>query len=389
LSRMGKVLLTDCWTRKTLSAVRSLGAEGLEVHAVTHKRLSPAVYSRFVRRRYIFPDPSADPNAYLDRILDLLKKEKFDCLIPFEEISMEIFLGARQEIEKYTRLPLPERDSFHLANNKWATLQLAAKAGIPVPLSFLPSNEDELAEHLKQLKFPVILKPATSSGSRGLAKAESEKEAIEIFSHAAGRYGAMLVQECIPLEGEGVGVGVLAEKGKVLVSFSYKRLREFPVKGGPSTLRESTNDPELKNYAAKLIGALNWDGVAMVEFKRDTRDGKPKLMEVNSRFWGALHLAYVSGVNFPYLLYLWAQGGEVKQPVYKTGIKCRWLLPGDVAHFISSRRRFSMKPGFFRFRGMYYDDFMRGDAKGNWASIWCNFLTIFDAETWRKGVFRK
>jgi len=32
--------------------------------------------------------------------------------------------------------------------------------------------------------------------------------------------------------------------------------------------------------------SLDWHGVAMVEFWIDSRDGKPKLMEINPRFWG-------------------------------------------------------------------------------------------------------
>jgi predicted ATP-grasp superfamily ATP-dependent carboligase len=381
---MGKVLLTDCWTRKTLSAVRSLGAADAEVHAVTHKRLSPAIYSKYCRHKYIFPNPATHPGEYLERILELIRKEKFDCLIPFEEASIELFLDARAEIEKHTRLPIAGKAAYEVANNKWETMRLAQRLGVPAPQTCLGSEKPGWSV----MDFPLIIKPVKSSGSRGLKKVEEGDLQAHVYE-ATKKFGDVLIQECIPQEGEGVGVGLLAEKGKVLVSFSYRRLREFPVKGGPSTLRESTDDPVLKELAARLISELKWDGVAMVEFKRDPRDGKPKLMEINPRFWGSLHLAYVSGVNFPYLLYQWAQGHEIKQPVYKTGVKCRWLLPGDVAHFLANGKRFSMRPGFFRFRGMYYDDFMKGDPKGNWASIWCNFLTIFDADTWRKGVFRK
>lgn len=99
-------------------------------------------------------------------------------------------------------------------------------------------------------------------------------------------------------------------------------------------------------------------------------------------------MCYVSGVHFPELLYQWSMGKDVEQPAYRTGVKCRWLLPGDIAHFLANPARFSMKPSFFSFKGMYYDDFMKGDAKGNFASVWCTLLSIFDAETWKKGLFR-
>lgn len=67
----------------------------------------------------------------------------------------------------------------------------------------------------------------------------------------------------------------------------------------------------------------------MVEF-RVTHDGKPYLMEVNTRFWGSLQLAVDAGVDFPYWLYLICNG-EVP-PIfsnYQIGCRLRWLL-GDL-----------------------------------------------------------
>ena len=115
-------------------------------------------------------------------------------------------------------------------------------------------------------------------------------------------------------------------------------------------MRESIVNNEVKELAVKLLSLIKWYGVAMVEFKVDPRDNKPKLMEINPRFWGSLSLAIYAGVDFPYMLYKMAMG-EAFEPVttYKTGIRSRYLLPGDIMHFISNPERFKMKPGFFKF----------------------------------------
>jgi biotin carboxylase len=88
----------------------------------------------------------------------------------------------------------------------------------------------------------------------------------------------------------------------------------------------------------KLLKALNWYGVAMVEFKMDPRDGKLKFLEINPRFWGSLPLAIASGVDFPYLLYRMAMDGDI-EPVlkYKVGVKCRNLIK-DVRCWESAMR---------------------------------------------------
>jgi hypothetical protein len=108
-----------------------------------------------------------------------------------------------------------------------------------------------------------------------------------------------LVQERIPKEGDSLGVSALFdENSRVKAAFVHRRLREYPITGGPSTLRESVSRPEILELGLSLLKALDWFGVAMVEFKMDPRDDTPKLMEVNPRFWGSLQLAISSGVHF-------------------------------------------------------------------------------------------
>jgi predicted ATP-grasp superfamily ATP-dependent carboligase len=81
--------------------------------------------------------------------------------------------------------------------------------------------------------------------------------------------------------------------------------------------------------AAKLLGAADWTGPAMVEF-RVSDAGTPYLMEVNGRFWGSLQLAIDCGVDFPWLLYRITRNLPLTPPQpYITGKRLRWLL-GDL-----------------------------------------------------------
>jgi predicted ATP-grasp superfamily ATP-dependent carboligase len=121
----------------------------------------------------------------------------------------------------------------------------------------------------------------------------------------------------------------------------------------------------------------------MVEFKVDPRDGIPKLMELNPRFWGSLQLAIVSGVDFPYLMLRMARE-ESFEPVlhYTVGKRCRWLLLGDILHFLSNPHRFHLCPSFFDFSdpNTSYDIFSRDDPLPLLGSV-ATFLTfLYDAE---------
>jgi predicted ATP-grasp superfamily ATP-dependent carboligase len=117
-------------------------------------------------------------------------------------------------------------------------------------------------------------------------------------------------------------------RGRLRAAFAHRRLREKPPSGGVSVLSESVAlDPQLLAQSERILEALKWHGVAMVEFKRDSRDGVPKLLEINGRFWGSLQLAVDAGVDFPALLYRLAVEGDV-EPVfdYEVGVRLRWWL---------------------------------------------------------------
>jgi predicted ATP-grasp superfamily ATP-dependent carboligase len=192
-----------------------------------------------------------------------------------------------------------------------------------------------------------------------------KKDLITISDEIFNKSGKMpLIQEYI--HGDGYGVEVLCNHGEPRAIFMHRRLREYPITGGASTLRESIYNEKMKSIALDLMKGLGWHGVAMIEFKLDKRDGEPKLMEINGRFWGSLPLSIVSGVDFPYLLHKMVTEGDV-EPVfeYETGVKCRWLVPGDILWFVASLKdrkdKMEVMREFFKFNGMEYDILSKED----------------------------
>ena len=112
----------------------------------------------------------------------------------------------------------------------------------------------------------------------------------------------------------------------------------------------SVVNPEVMELGLRLLSAMGWQGVAAVEFLVDQRDGIPKLMEVNPRFWGTLSLSILAGVDFPMLLHRMAMEGDI-DPLneYRADMVCQWLLPGDMLHFITSPNPMRLKPGIWPF----------------------------------------
>jgi predicted ATP-grasp superfamily ATP-dependent carboligase len=345
------VLITDGHWRKTLAAVRGLGREGVACHLGECTRLNTAAFSRYCRRRLVYPSPRFRPGAFVQWLLDHLKNHPCATLLAMEDNTIELVARHREEIARHTFLPVVPHERLMTAQHKDRVLDLARRMGIPTPKTWVVSHAGNLPELAPHLPYPVVVKPRRASGAQGIVYVDRPEALPAAWERVNRRYPRPLIQEKIPSPGAGYGASFLMDGGaRVKAAFVHRRLREYPVSGGASTLRESVRHDEILEMGAALLKSMNWFGVAMVEFKLDPRDNTPKLLEINPRFWGSLALAIASGVNFPHLVYKMATGQRFS-PVtrYRTGIRCRWLLPGDLLHYVANPRRHRLDPSFFTF----------------------------------------
>jgi len=347
-----RVFITDGHWRKSLAAVRALGSRGIGVTVGESTRLNTAALSRYCSRSVVYPSPFFKQTEFANFMRTELSGYSYRMLLPMEDETLELTARYHSDISGLTYLPVVTLEKLRFAQRKDKVLHLAEKQGIPIPKTWFIEDLRQIDEVKDILPYPVIIKPRKSSGAVGIAYPKTPEDLKRKYMLVHNAYPFPLIQELIPREGAGYGASFLMdEKGRVKASFVHKRLREYPVTGGASTLRESVRHDTIRDLAFTLLKALDWFGIAMVEFKIDPRDNTPKLMEINPRFWGSLSLAIESGVNFPYLLYRMSLGEDFK-PVeqYQVGKRCRWLLPGDMLHFIHNPDRMHLEPGFFNFR---------------------------------------
>jgi predicted ATP-grasp superfamily ATP-dependent carboligase len=147
-----------------------------------------------------------------------------------------------------------------------------------------------------------------------------------------------LLEQFFP--GWGIGVSVLASKGRVLQAFEHHRVREL---AGASYYRISAPlTPELTRVCEAIVAAVPYTGVAMFEFKRND-SGDWILLEVNARPWGSMPLPLALGVDFPYRWYRLLTAGEEAPAVeYRTGVYGRNLVPDLYASWAEAA---GLRPG--------------------------------------------
>jgi predicted ATP-grasp superfamily ATP-dependent carboligase len=349
------VLVTDASRGSAVAFIRSLGRRGWRVTAADSDRHSPGFRSRYVSGRLVYPAPTRQADAAVEAIEATVRRTGVDLVIPIaDDIGLPL-ADARDRFEGLTRLALPDPTAMDITHDKAATLSLAQRCGVPIPPTRTVATADEAVREAESLGWPVVIKPRVSR----VVTAHGTVEGFTVayagdgttlrtrMRRLEGRTGALL-QRWQP--GEGIGVELLAHEGRPLAAFQHRRLREVPVTGGASALRESMPlDPILYAHAVSLLARIAWTGLAMVEF-RQTPAG-PELMEINGRVWGSLPLAVRSGMDFPGrwadLLFDGPPGRDLPVATdYRVGVRARDLrLEATwIANVSLGRRRYPELP---------------------------------------------
>jgi predicted ATP-grasp superfamily ATP-dependent carboligase len=297
-----RVLVTDAGRGSAIAVIRSLGRRGLHVIAADHDRRSPGLRSRYAAARVVYPDPAVDPAAAVAALHHEAAAGRVDLLVPVSDDVLLPLAAVRARFDGLCALAIPDDDALEQVCDKAATVALAQRLGVPVPRTVLVRTAPEALAAAPELGWPVVLKPAASRLLREqrverfeVAYADGPAALERGMARFAGRC-PVLLQEY--RAGEGHGVELLVDRGVPRMAFQHRRLHEVPITGGASALREGVAvDPELLRHATRLMRALSFTGLAMVEFR--VGPAGPVLMEVNGRIWGSLPLAVKSGVDFP------------------------------------------------------------------------------------------
>lgn len=332
------VLVTDGHSRVALAVVRALGRAGARVRVVEQERFArrvPAAFrSRWTRDRFVLP--SMGPDGAFVRALARAARG-VDVILPVS--THAVFALARACEALPAPVPVSAPETLRRANDKAALLEVARRAGVPVPSSYSPRSEEDLEEVAARIRWPAVVKLRDDEGTflepgERYRIVRSPAELREAYRSLHRVRPFPLVQEYVA--GEGYGVGALAREGRLLAAVVHRRVREYPITGGPSAFCETVRNPGLVEAAGRILRELGWTGVAMVEFRG--REGEYRLLEVNPRFWGALPLATAAGVNFPWLLCRMALGEDLgSAPAYAEGVRMRFF-PMDLAAAWSALR---------------------------------------------------
>lgn len=326
------ILVTDANYKHTLGIVRYLGLSNFNPYVLSFKKGSLSASSKYCAGEIVLVNYSHQ--GFLRQLQDALKEYKIDLVIPVGANSFKTFSNFREQIKAITKIELVDHEKLNLCFSKEMTYRLAEQLGVPFPKSFYPKDIEYIDNIKHSISYPIVIKAINEERGKNVFYVLNSdclmNSAKLMLKKSNLRINDILIQEYI--DGYGCGFFAVYDNGVCGQIFMHKRIREMPPSGGASVAAESFYNDQLLAYGKKILDALHWHGVAMVEFKM-TKNNGPVLIEINPKFWGSLDLALESGANFPIELVKISQGKEIKfSDYYQKDVRYHWPLEGDVLY---------------------------------------------------------
>ena len=156
---LSKVLVTDASKREALAIIRSLGKKGIEVTAADSKCFNAGFLSRYCKHRVLYPPPERSKRKFVKSMLGLVKRERFDLLIPVTDFTVMPISEHKEDFEKYVRVATPEYETMLKAFDKAQTMQIAAEHNIPHPKTFIIEDKKCVRKLAEEINYPAVIKP--------------------------------------------------------------------------------------------------------------------------------------------------------------------------------------------------------------------------------------
>jgi D-aspartate ligase len=314
-----------------LAVCRSLGRRGIPVFVLDE----PESYAR--RSRYCTWIPlegSGDgirrPTLWLEWLTDEgIKKLEGAVLIPCCDQGLEVVARHRRELEDKYRV-IEANDKVLLSMlDKQRTLELAHSVGMAAPRMWSVNSLENLARIRNEITYPCAVKPRHSYvflehfGGLKLFVAHDPNEMTRLFERMYQREIEVIISEIIP-GGDDEYCSYytyLDESGKALFHFTKRKIRQYPNRFGLGTYHCTDWNPEVAKVGLSFFKEVGLRGLGNVEFKRDSRDGKLKLIECNLRMTLVTELIVQAGIDLPLFVY----NRLTRQPLppvskYRTGL---------------------------------------------------------------------
>lgn len=300
-----------------LGIIRSFGLKKVPVIGVSYSKMDMGPWSKYITAHYRCPQPDQDPVGFIALLQHLGEKWNGAVLIPSDDATLIPVSKYKHVLSSIFKVASADWSVVEKCIVKKHTYSIASQIGVPCPKTLIPESMEALETFAQQTGLPCILKPTVGHRfydqfKRKMLFIRDLTELRAAYSKMVGAGIEFMMQEFIP-GGDccGVNYNSFFIDGRPLIEVTAEKVRLSPITIGFPRVVISKWLPELSGPSSSVLKAIGYNGFSCIEFKKDTRDGIFKLMEVNARLNLSTPLSVRTGVNFPYVLYRYTLGGEI------------------------------------------------------------------------------
>jgi carbamoyl-phosphate synthase large subunit len=301
-----KILITSAGSTNGVNVIKVLKEQKELKLFLIACDMNPLAAGFYMADKY-FVAPKANSPNFIPTILKICKKERVQIIIPTFSYELPFFAKNKAIIEKEgIKMAISDYETFLITEDKLKTYEYFEKWKIPFPKVY---SESEILE--KKVKFPVIIRPISASGSKDVVKVNNWEELYFFKKYIKNSF----VQEFV--EGEEYTIdGINDLQGEMIAASPRIRLE---IKGGLAVKSITVNSPEMVKFTKKIVEGFKIKGPFNVQC---IKKGKEiKFTEVNSRFpSGGLPLTVKAGLNIPLILVKLLLGKKIKKPKIKPNV---------------------------------------------------------------------
>lgn len=285
------ILITSVGSRNKIVQYfkKELGKSG-KVIVTDMSDLAPAIYD--ADKFYLVP--KIDSPNYIDKLLEICKKEKIDCLFALIDPELSLISKNTEKFIKIGTTPLiSSYESVELAFDKYKMFKYLESNGFKTAKTYIDKSTFYKDLDNDEISFPVFVKPIKGSASINISKVSTKEEIELLFS----LYNDLIIQEF--MDGKEIGADVYIDpiSKKVVSIFTKEKIK---MRAGETDKARSFKDEKLFQLIKQVVEKIGY--VYMIDMDIFKINGEYYISEINPRFGGGYPHAYESGVNFPKLI---------------------------------------------------------------------------------------
>ena len=248
--------------------------------------------------------PPAKDDEWPSKVAAVVRRYDVDALVPLVDEELRRLPTLREYVPSDLAIVAPRQEVINTALDKWQTSVCLADAGHTVPETWIATA----AGSIDPSRYPLLVKPRTGRGSRGVERLESPADLEDYIEDSDRPESDLVLQEYI--SGTEYTSSVVTTQDNRLLEVVPKEVIE---KNGSTVKGVTRRNRSVEASCREVYNTLAPAGPLNVQQIVD-ESGTPYTIEINPRFSSTACLTVAAGVNELDILIRDAMGKTVSEP---------------------------------------------------------------------------